>query len=125
MDFEDFKFVPYAVEMVLSLSQFPQSPILPASSPRTSANYRSIPTKFKSTLNPITILTAKQRKKNHSYAIIVNAAEEQQQQPTTTESEPAQKPPSDEQVRTEETMRGKGGRCKPVGAKGSGPGSER
>ncbi|KAI3749851.1 hypothetical protein L2E82_20468 [Cichorium intybus] len=89
--------------MALSLPQFTSSPFLPASSARTSSNYRVISTAIKSTLNPInnftntTILTTANGKKNHRFAV-VNAAEEQQQQPTTAESEPTQKPPSDEEL---------------------------
>ncbi|KAL4558403.1 hypothetical protein LXL04_036603 [Taraxacum kok-saghyz] len=91
--------------MALSLSQFTSSPFLPASSARTSTNYRIISTTIKSTLNPITnfinttILTAANGKKNHRFAVIVKAAEErQQQQPTAAESESSQKPPSDEEL---------------------------
>ncbi|CAI9301013.1 unnamed protein product [Lactuca saligna] len=90
--------------MALSLSQFTSSPSLPASSARTSTNYRIISTTIKSTLNPITnfpntaILTAANGKKNHRFAVIVNATEEQQQQPSTAESESTQKPPSDEEL---------------------------
>ncbi|KAD6119893.1 hypothetical protein R6Q59_025928 [Mikania micrantha] len=72
--------------MAFSLTQFPSSPLPPASSTGKPINHPKISTSFKSTLHPIPNLTGKTRNNNHRFAVVRSAGEEQQK-PTATESE--------------------------------------